>query len=205
MSDGFIGDERVAAPDLLDWVVGLRGFDRRGHQLMSPYQEHVWARPDHRATCGPSRRAARAPLLALGMKPAKATAAAAKTLARQRRLAPHDAPHPDCHCGIYAFHGDSEHLPRWPITGIVRARGRLIVHPAGFRAQYVEVAALAFDPELGDEVRDQRLREVARRACAWWQIPLLDRDLLIASLGEFGSPVPTELRPGQPAEEEEDS
>ena len=107
----------------------------------------------------------------------------------------------NCHCGLYAYHGDDEHLPLHPITGIVRARGRLIVHERGFRAERVEVLALAFDADLGSDIEDQRVREVTRRACAWWRVPLLGREQLIASIGEFGSPVPLELRPNATKEE----
>ena len=201
MSDGFIGDERVAAPDLMDWVVGVRGFTRRGHQLMSPFQESVWERPELTAVCRPSRRTAKAALLALGQKPVKAATAAGKTFARQRQLPPHDAPHLNCHCGLYGYHADDEHLSYHPIVGIIRARGRLIVHERGFRAERVEVMALAFDAALGSDIEDQRIREVTRRACAWWRVPLLGRDQLLASVGEFGSPVPMDLRP-HPTKEE---
>lgn len=202
MSDGFIGDERAQIPDLMDWVIGIRGFGRRGHHLMSPYQETVWERPELTGVCRPSKRTAKAPLLALGQKPTKATNAAAKIYARQQRLPPHDAPHLECHCGAYGYHGDDEHLEMWPIVGVVRARGRMIVHPRGFRAERVEVIALAFDPELGGDVEAQRLREVTRRACAWWRIPLLGRDQLLASLSEFGPPIPMALRPPHQSTEE---
>jgi hypothetical protein len=200
--DGYIGAALTAAPDLLDWVVGVRGFVRRGHQLMSPAQKAIWAEPERTAKCEPSRQAAVAALTALGVKPGRASRAGAQAYAIQRRLPAHDAPHVDCACGIYAFYGDDEHLSIWPIVGVIRARGRLVVHQAGFRAAYVEVVALAFDPELGDGIEDQRLREVTRRACAWWRLPLLGRDRLLASLGEFGSPVPMELRPNPPIEED---
>jgi hypothetical protein len=60
------------------------------------------------------------------------------------------------------------------------------------RAERVEVLALAFDADLGSDIEDQRVREVTRRACAWWRVPLLGREQLIASIGEFGSPVPVE-------------
>ncbi len=201
MSDGYIGNERVAAPDLMDWVVGLRGFTRSGHQLQSPFQETTWGHPEMTAVCNPGSKATRAALLALGQKASKATKAAQTTLARQRRIPLHASPAEDCHCGVYGYHADDEHLALHPIIAIIRARGRMIVHPRGFRAEHVEVMALAFDPELGNAVEDQRIREVTRRACAWWRIPLLGREQLIASLREFGSPIPMELRPHTKTEE----
>lgn len=201
MSDGYIGNERVAAPDLMDWVVGLRGFTRSGHQLQSPFQETTWGHPEMTAVCHPGSKATRAALLALGQKPSKATKATETTLARQRRIPLHASPAKDCHCGVYGYHADDQHLALHPIIAIIRARGRMIVHPRGFRAEHVEVMALAFDPELGNAVEDQRIREVTRRACAWWRIPLLGREQLIASLAEFGSPIPMELRPHTKTEE----
>jgi hypothetical protein len=200
MSDGYIGDERITVPDLAEWVVGLRGFARSGHRLQSPFQETAWDRPEMSAACSPGGKATSAALRALGRKPGSATQAAQATLARQSRLPAHVAPAKDCHCGVYAYHSDDEHLALHPIIAIIRARGRMIVHPRGFRAEHMEVMALAFDPELGDSVEDQRIREVVRRACAWWRIPLLGREQLVATMGEFGSAVPLELRPPDTAE-----
>lgn len=202
MSDGFIGTKRVAAPDLVDYVVGLRGFDRSGHQLASPFQGDIWPTPGRRAECNPAPRATRTALMALGAKPAKASAKAKATLERQWGLPAHGAPDLKCHCGLYAYHGEEDKLALHPIVAIVRAWGRLIVHARGFRAQHVEVAALAFDPDLGDSVEDQRIREATRRAAVWWRIPLLPRDQLLASLSEFGSPIPVELRPRDPEKED---
>jgi hypothetical protein len=197
MTDGFIGTEAAAAPDLMDWVIGVRGFNRRGHELASPYQGSTWERPEQKAICRPDKHAARAPLVALGQKPSAAAAAAGKTVAYQQHLRAHDAPIAECCCGIYGYHSYDEQLRTWPITAVVRARGRLIVHARGFRAERAEVVALAFDPELGHGIEAQRIREVTRRACAWWRIPLLGREQLLASLPEFGSPVPMNLRPSE--------
>ncbi len=195
MSDGFIGTTSLTAPDLLEAVVGVRGFDRAGHQLASPFQGTTWDRPTQRAVCRPDHRTTKAALLSLGQKPAKAATAAAKVVARQYRLQPHAAPDAACHCGIYAYHDpDNEHLVQ-PIIGVIRAHGRIQVHAGGFRAEHAEVVAIALADDLGTDIADQRLREVARRASAWWRIPLLRRDALAASLNEFGSPVPHQLRP----------
>src|SRR5438067_9147419 len=111
MTDGFIGQKSVAVPDLIDYVVGVRGFGRSGHHLASPFQGTTWERPQIRAVCRPGKRTAKAALLSLGTKPAKAATAASSIVARQYRLGEHDAPHPECHCGIYAYHDpDAEHL-----------------------------------------------------------------------------------------------
>jgi hypothetical protein len=202
MADGYIGEEALAAPDLLDYVIGVRGFARIGHSLASPFQSMPWPRPDVRAECEPSAQATRAAFAGLNYKPGKVAKMTKAALAQQARIRPHRAPHVDCSCGIYAYHDpDADYLTQ-PIVGIVRAKGRLIVHTGGFRAESAEVIALAFDPDLGDGVQAQRFREVTRRACAWWRVPLLTRDALVASFGEFGSPVPMNLRPQPPKEEE---
>jgi hypothetical protein len=63
------------------------------------------------------------------------------------------------------------------------------------------VAIALGDPEAG--VAGERYAEVARRASAWWKVPLLSREELASSLTEFGSPVPEDLRPKEEKEESE--
>jgi hypothetical protein len=204
MSDGYVGEESVLAPpDLIEHVVGVRTFDRAGHALASPFQGDEWRQPEQRAVCAPDRRGHTAALVGLGKKPPAASKAAARVVARQRRLPRHAAPGDDCACGIYAYHDlDSEFLPDAPIVGVVQAWGRLAVHACGFRAERVRVVALALHDDLGFGVQADRYREVARRASAWWKVPLLRFEELAASLPEFGSPVPEELRPRDDDEEE---
>src|SRR4051794_32893655 len=59
---------------------------------------------------------------------------------------PHASPHPQCQCGIYAYHTPG---PRswfgeayW-CEGIVAAWGRIVVAADGFRAEHARVEALA--------------------------------------------------------------
>jgi hypothetical protein len=204
MSDGHVGkDSLPAPPDLIEHVVGVRSFDRAGHALASPYQGGEWRQPEQRAACAPDRGRHAAALVGLGQKPPAASKAAARVVARQRRLPRHPAPGDDCSCGIYAYHdADSEFLSAAPIVGVVQAWGRLCVHARGFRAERVRVVALAFHDKLGYGVQADRYREVARRASAWWRVPLLRFEELAASLPEFGSPVPEDLRPRDDDEEE---
>jgi hypothetical protein len=204
MSDGYIGVVASAlAPDLLEVVVGVRGFRRAGHMLASPFQGDEWQRPERHAACVPSRASTVAALVRLGLKPRPATTTAGRAVARQQRLPQHAAPHPDCSCGIYAYHEPDAELLDEPIVGIVEAWGKLCVHARGFRAEHVRVVALALADDLGDEVAGQRSAEAARRASAWWRVPLLGRTELASSLSEFGSPVPVELRPQEDEEESE--
>jgi hypothetical protein len=203
VSDGYIGEVALVAPDLIEQVVGVRTFDRAGHALASPYQGGEWRQPEQRARCSPGRRTTAAALVRLGQKPPAASKAAARIVARQQRQPPHAAPHADCHCGLYAYHDlDSRFLPAGPIVGVVQAWGGLCIHAGGFRAERVRVVALALTDHLGFGVRADRYREVARRASAWWKVPLLRFEELAASLSEFGSPVPEELRPREDEEEE---
>jgi hypothetical protein len=193
VSDGYIGDVSARVPDLIEAVVGVRGFRRCGHMLASPFQGDEWRMPEAHAVCVPKRSATTAALVRLGQKPKTAASTAARNVRRQRRLLPHPAPHADCSCGIYGYHEpDDEHLTE-PIVAIVQAWGLLQVHPRGFRAEHVRVVALALNPEPG--VAGERFVEVARRASAWWKVPLLTRSEVAASISEFGSSVPIELRP----------
>jgi hypothetical protein len=196
MSDGYIGDLAVPAPDLIEAVVGVRGFERAGHYLASPFQRGEWRQPEQRAACVPDRKRHAAALMGLGTKPPAASSKAAGFVAHQQRLPRHPAPGDECACGLYAYYAvaDAE-SHSWPITAAVQARGKLVLHGTGFRAERMRVVALAFADDLGDDVQSQRYREVARRASAWWKVPLLRLEELAASLPEFGSPVPEQLRP----------
>jgi hypothetical protein len=201
VSDGYIGDVAAPAPDLMEAVIGVRGFGRVGHMLASPLQRDEWKKPEQRAVCAPRRSTTAAALIRLGRKRKPAASTAAKIVARQKRLPHHAAPHSDCSCGLYGYHEfDGEH-PMWPIIGVVQAWGRLMVHARGFRAEHVRVLALALGDDLDPGVPGERLAEAARRACAWWKVPLLGRAELAASLSEFGSPIPPELRPQDEQEE----
>jgi hypothetical protein len=200
VSDGYIGDVSARVPDLIEAVVGVRGFRRSGHLLASPFQCDEWHVPEAHAVCAPKRRPTAAALVRLGQKPKSAASTAARIVGRQRRLPPHAAPHADCSCGIYGYHDPNDKHLTEPIVGIVQAWGLLQVHPRGFRAEHVRVVALALsDPEPG--VAGERFVEVARRASAWWKVPLLTRSEVVASMSEFGSPVPIELRPQEEKEE----
>jgi hypothetical protein len=194
--DGFIGDGSARAPDLLGTVVGLRTFDRAGHYLASPYQGTEWRKPELRATCNPERSAtARALTKGLGQKPKLAASVAAVLVERQRHLPEHRAPDLDCSCGLYAYHeADDPHLESAPLIAIVEAWGDLVVHARGFRSEHLRIVALALGEPLPG-VQGERLIEAARRANAWWKVPLLRTDDLAVSMSEFGSPVPEELRP----------
>jgi len=108
----------------------------------------------------------------------------------------HEAPDPDCQCGLYARHpwtAEGRSLYRtWPadperVVGIVAAWGRIEVHREGFRAQHARPVALLL-PGL-DTCPGQfcpkyrgRLRRLAERCGA--ELIDLERTSLDAWLGE---------------------
>jgi hypothetical protein len=198
MADGFIGNAAAVCPDLTGVVLGVRGFGRVGHFLASPFQGDVWRRPTSRAACEPDRRATATALVATGAKPGAALTAAQRIVERQQARSDHDAPGDTCPCGLYAYHG-LDHLARHqrthPVVAAVHAWGQIMVHPRGFRAQHMRIVALALPADLDDGIDGTRLAEAARRAAAWWRIPLLGLDGLTASYREFGDPIPDELIP----------
>jgi hypothetical protein len=195
VSDGFIGDAQIVVPDLTRKVLGVRGFGQRGHFLASPFQGEVWRRPTNRAVCQPDRKATAAALTATGAKAGAARSAAQRIVERQQARPDHDPPGDSCPCGLYAYHGVSDvvkHAGHHPVVAAVLAWGQIVVHPGGFRAEQMQIVALA----LPDDVAAQtRLAEAARRAAAWWRLPLLGLDELRASLREFGDPIPDQLIP----------
>jgi hypothetical protein len=197
--DGHIGDARLEPPDLIDYVVGVRTFNREGHYLSSPFQGGRWKRPYATASCKPDERATAQALRAIGLKSKDARTRARAALQYQRELEAHGVPGVGCSCGLYAYHAVEDIKGQAPIIGVVRAKGKLVVHAHGLRAEQLEVVALGLDGERAKAhppVQEQRFEEVARRAAAFWQIPLFTTvDALNAALPEFGSPVPEELRP----------
>jgi hypothetical protein len=83
----------------------------------------------------------------------------------------HDAPAPDCQCGVHALHPSRKAARRVlggraEIPGVVEAWGDVQVHDAGFRAAYGRPYALVLQPG-----RNERLiRELARE----YQVEVLE-------------------------------
>jgi len=91
----------------------------------------------------------------------------------------HEAPHRDCLCGYSAYYK----LPEEPdlpapeaVWGAIVAWGRVVECEWGFRAQYARPVAL-LDCENPLDLRKRRRSE---RAAEYYDIPLLDRDEIIA-------------------------
>jgi hypothetical protein len=104
----------------------------------------------------------------------------------------HEAPGPDCACGLHALHDpDDERLGLGhPAVGAVAAWGEIEVYAAGFRAEYASVIALAHQPS-GSTGPPARLRQAARR----YGVRLVSIGDLEAEARELALPLPDEVLP----------
>jgi hypothetical protein len=162
-----------AAPDLAAPVVGFRSWRLANGRLQSPYIPCRWDGPVMHAECYDANR----------------------SLVRGEGWLhePHDSPHPDCQCGIYAYHGPGmRHYygEAWCCEGVVTAWGRIEVHADGIRAEYARVRALGV-PDLGNPRLDAAVREIGERL----GVPVVPADELAALAAGLGGPVPPALRP----------
>ena len=166
-----------AAPDLVAPVVAFRAWRMVEGRLLSPYIPCRWEGRLMHATCYPANR-----VLLKG---------------RGWLAEPHASPHPDCKCGIYAYHrpGTQAYFGEWLWTeGVVSAWGRIEAHAQGLRAEHARVEALALPPE-----NEPERRRVTRAIAADLRVPLVAREGLEAFAGEVGAPVPPALLPGTAA------
>lgn len=165
----------VTVPDVVAPVVGFRAWKIIGDRLMSPYIPCRWeGRVLHAACFDANRR------LQHG---------------RGWLAEPHDSPHPDCQCGIYAYHrpGAQSYYGEWLWTeGVLSVWGRIEAHADGLRAEHGRVEALALPPR-----NDPERRDAVRRVAARLEIPLVDRGELPAVAAQLGGTLPEALRPAQ--------
>ncbi len=106
---------------------------------------------------------------------------------------PHDAPHPDCKCGVYAWHDPPQRGPIPDVRqafGVVSLWGRIEVHADGMRGEHARIEALAYQPELGS-VHGDRIGRVAGAL----GVELIAYDELVRTARRVGSGVPDVLRP----------
>jgi hypothetical protein len=168
----------TTVPDLIEPVVGFRKWGIvRGH-LSSPFIPLAWREREVHARCYPANRT-----LVFG---------------HGWLDEPHDAPHPECQCGVYAYHrpppdGPIPYLDR--VAGIVALWGRMEVHADGMRAQHARIEALAVRPHLGSQ-QERRVRRIA----AGLGVDVVDHRELGVAAADYGRPLPRELIPeGRPA------
>ncbi|HEV2769094.1 MAG TPA: hypothetical protein VGV40_02780 [Solirubrobacteraceae bacterium] len=105
--------------------------------------------------------------------------------ARCHAVRGHEAPSRDCRCGFSGYYT----LPEEPdlpapeaVWGAVVAWGRIVECEHGFRAQYVRPVALL---DCENPLDRRKTRRVVRAAESY-EIPLLERDELIAYAGWHG-------------------
>jgi hypothetical protein len=164
---------RSRAPDLIEPVVGFRRWRLVGERLTSPFIPLRWEEPVVHARCYPANRSL---LFGEGWLDE-----------------PHEAPHPDCRCGIYAWHelpspGPVPDPDR--VFGVVALWGRVEVHADGMRAQHARIAALGLPSSMGP-AQTARLQAIAARL----GVSLAgEADLRRIAL-EHGSPLPATLLP----------
>jgi len=159
----------MAAPDLIEPVVGFRRWRVVGDHLSSPYIPLRWDAPVVRARCYPANRGL---LFGAGWLEE-----------------PHEAPHPRCKCGIYAWHRPPRPGPipdPGRVLGAVAVWGRIEVHADGMRAEYAEIRALGLVPELG-EAHSRRMAQIAARL----GVPLLPEE----ELPRLARPLPPTMLP----------
>ena len=163
----------TSVPDLIEPVVGFRKWRIARGFLCSPFVPFFWREPEILARCRPSKHT--------------------RVFGRGWLETPHEAPHPECECGVYAYHrpppeGPIPYLDR--VTGIVTLWGRMEVHADGLRAQHARIEALAVRPQWGSRQED-RVRRIAEDL----GVDLVDhRDLAVAA-ADYGGRLPRSLIP----------
>jgi hypothetical protein len=166
-----------AAPDLTAPVIGFRGWRVANGRLVSPYVPCRWEGRTMRAECYDANRG---------------------LLRGEGWLdRPHASPHPDCRCGIYAYHTPGPRTyfgETWWCSGLVSVWGHLEVHADGLRAQFAQVEALG-EPEIDDRRLDAAVREIADRL----GVPVVAVAELSALADELGGTLPEALRGRRPA------
>ena len=162
-----------AAPDLAGPVVGFRAWRIVGDRILSPYIPCTWDGPILHAACFDANRR-----LQLG---------------KGWLTEPHDSPHPDCQCGIYAYHrpgtqayyGDFD----WS-EGVITAWGRIEAHRDGLRAEHARIEALS-RPPAHEPQRRRAVEAIGERL----GVPLVPRAELTDVAQGLGGVLPAGLRP----------
>jgi hypothetical protein len=162
-----------AAPDLIEPVIGFRKWRLVGDHLTSPYIPLRWDEPVIHARCFPANRTL---LFGEGWLEE-----------------PHQAPHPRCKCGVYAWH----ELPRRsPVPdpdrafGVVALWGRIEAHASGMRAEHAAIRALGLGSGLG-RAYAHGMAAIADRL----GVRLVAEAALSEAAHEHGAPLPPALLP----------
>lgn len=163
----------TGAPDLATAVVGFRAWKVVGEQLMSPYIPCTWDGPVLHARCFDANRR-----LQQG---------------RGWLTAEHASPHPDCQCGVYAYHrpGTQAYYGEFDWTeGVMTAWGRVEAHRKGLRAEHARIEALALPP-----ANEPGRRRAVLAVAAALGVEVVARDELEPFAAALGGPIPARLLP----------
>jgi len=111
----------------------------------------------------------------------------------------HPAPATGCNCGLYGLHKPKE---QWVdgsmienpklVPAAILGWGRMEVHRSGFRAEYAEIALLAYDPLVGLKAM-RRIVRVAKR----FGVRAVDIEEFAAEAYKLGHVVPEALLPNE--------
>ena len=165
---------RAEAPDLIEPVVGFRSWRTLDGHISSPYVPVRWHDPVLHAVCHQS------------------VAATGQGFVQEA----HRAPHPDCRCGIYAYHAPPHRFAKIDfrtVPGIVTMWGRIEVHRAGMRAEHARICALAFFEGWGG-----RQKRAAGEVAANLAVELVGYDDMQEASERFGARLPASLLPEAP-------
>lgn len=165
-------------PDLIEPIVGFRNWRilRTGPaagELSSPYLPVSWTDRVVRAEC----RSWRSP----------------EDLLKQ----PHPAPHPDCGCGIRAYHvpmSEFSKVDYQAVSGIVTLWGRIEIRRDEMRAELARIEAFGVYDRWSRRQQDA-VREVAGNLGA----DLVDLRELDVAAATYGAPPPPSLVAGREA------
>jgi hypothetical protein len=160
------------APDLIEPVVGFRNWRifRTGRgvgELSSPYFPVSWSEPVVRAECRRWRTA------------------------EALLDAPHQAPDPECGCGIRAYRtstGDFSKVDYRGVSGIVTIWGRIEIGSDEMRAELARVEALGLYSRWS-----RRQREAVLEVAAHLGAEVVDLRELDAAAASYGAPPPAWL------------
>lgn len=163
------------APDLTGVVVGYRAWKVVAGHLISPFIPCRWEGRTLHAVCYDANRQVVAP-------------------SRRGWLTePHASPHPECLCGIYAYHrpGAQAYYGEWDWTeGVITCWGRIEAHDQGLRAEHARVEVLA-RPPANEPARRHAIDAAAERL----EVPLVPRAELPDVAASLGGVLPEALRP----------
>lgn len=110
-------------------------------------------------------------------------------------LPPHPAPHPDCACGLYAWHDPPSHWAEGSdavavVVGAVLLWGEAEIYESGLRAEWAEPVVLSWLPDASQDHRE-RVKTVAGE----FGIEAVGFELLFDRARQYGEPIHEEEMP----------